>query len=104
MVVLSIVLQSLLILYYVFSGSAKVAGAKYWVDIFNNLGLPQWFRVVTGFVQLLGAAVLIVGYWNAGRSHGAVYGLELRCWRLSLHMLGSKIRSAKRSRPLYFLC
>jgi hypothetical protein len=66
MTVFSIILQSLLILYYVFSGSAKVAGAKYWVDIFKNLGLPQWFRVVTGFVQLVGAAVLVTVYWNAG--------------------------------------
>jgi hypothetical protein len=63
MTVLSIILQSLLILYYVFSGGAKIIGAKFWVDIFNNLGLPQWFRIVTGFVQLIGAAVLIIGSW-----------------------------------------
>jgi hypothetical protein len=63
MTVLSIILQSLLILYYVFSGGAKIIGAKFWVDIFNNLGLPQWFRIVTGFVQLIGASVLIIGYW-----------------------------------------
>lgn len=65
MTVFSIVLQSLLVAYYVFSGSAKVAGAKYWADIFNNLGLPGWFRVVTGFAQLVGAVVLILGYWVA---------------------------------------
>lgn len=63
MTVFSIVLQSLLVLYYAFSGSAKVAGAKYWVDIFSHLGIPQWFRVVTGFVQLVGAAALVAGYW-----------------------------------------
>lgn len=63
MTVFSIVLQSLLILYYVFSGSAKIAGVKYWVDIFNDLRLPQWFRVITGIVQLVGAAVLVTGYW-----------------------------------------
>lgn len=66
MSVLSIVLQSLLTLYYVFSGIAKIAGAKYWVDMFKHLELPQWFRVVTGFVQLVGAVVLIIGYWVAG--------------------------------------
>jgi uncharacterized membrane protein YphA (DoxX/SURF4 family) len=63
MTILFIVLQSLLALYYVFSGTAKTIGAKYWVDIFNNLGIPQWFRVVTGVVQLVGAAILIIGYW-----------------------------------------
>lgn len=66
MSVLSIVLQSLLTLYYVFSGVAKIAGAKYWVEMFKHLGLPQWFRVVTGFVQLAGAVVLIIGYWFTG--------------------------------------
>jgi hypothetical protein len=65
MTVLSIVLQSLLVLYYLFSGVSKVAGVKYWADIFNHLGLPNWFRVVTGFVQLVGAVVLIIGYWYA---------------------------------------
>jgi hypothetical protein len=66
MSVLSIVLQSLLIMYYVFSGVAKIIGAKYWVDMFKHLVLPQWFRVVTGFVQLAGAAVLLAGFWSAG--------------------------------------
>lgn len=71
MAVMSIILQSLLALYYVFSGFTKVVGAKYWVDIFSNLKIPQWFRIVTGLVQLVGAAVLIVGYWNAD---GIVWG------------------------------
>jgi uncharacterized membrane protein YphA (DoxX/SURF4 family) len=71
MTVFSIVLQSLLVLYYAFSGSAKIAGAKYWADIFKNLGLPQWFRVVTGIVQLVGTALLIIGYWYEGAVAGA---------------------------------
>ncbi|MDR7235863.1 putative membrane protein YphA (DoxX/SURF4 family) [Neobacillus drentensis] len=25
--------------------------------------MPQWFRVVTGLVELAGAILLIVGYW-----------------------------------------
>lgn len=66
MTILSIVLQSFLILYYAFSGGAKIAGANYWVDIFKNLELPQWFRIVTGSVQLVGAAALIIGYWYEG--------------------------------------
>lgn len=66
MTVLSIVLQSLLILYYVFSGTAKIMGAKYWSEMFAHLQLPQWFRVVTGAVQLIGAALLIAGYWYSG--------------------------------------
>lgn len=59
----AIILQSLLVAYYLFSGSAKLFGAKYWVDIFRHLGLSSQIRVITGVVQLIGAAVLIVGYW-----------------------------------------
>ncbi|WLD93307.1 DoxX family protein [Alkalihalobacillus sp. AL-G] len=66
MTVISIVLQSLLAAYFAFSGIAKVIGAKYWADIFDNLKLPQWFRSVTGFVQLIGATVLVIGYWYEG--------------------------------------
>lgn len=43
--------------------TAKIAGAQYWIDIFNNLRIPQWFRVITGIVQLVGVAVLVRGYW-----------------------------------------
>ncbi|MBM7564972.1 DoxX family protein [Paenibacillus sacheonensis] len=64
--VLSLVLQSLLTAYYLFSGGAKIAGAKYWTDIFTNLGLPQRLRTITGLVQLIGAASLIIGYWYEG--------------------------------------
>jgi hypothetical protein len=66
MSLLSIVLQTLLILYFAFSGVSKIAGAKYWDEIFKHLVIPSWFRVVTGFVQLVGAVVLIIGYWFAG--------------------------------------
>lgn len=66
MTILSIVLQSLLTLYFIFSGISKVVGAKYWVEMFEHLRLPQWFRVVTGFVQLVGAVMLIIGYWSSG--------------------------------------
>jgi len=63
--VFSIVLQSLLVLYYLFSGGAKLAGVKYWTDIFHTLRLPRWLLAVTGIVQLIGAAALIAGYWYA---------------------------------------
>lgn len=66
MVIGAIVLQGFLTLYYLFSGSAKIVGAKYWTAMFEHLKLPQWFRVVAGVVQLIGAAVLIIGYWNVG--------------------------------------
>jgi len=66
MSIISVILQSLLVLYFAFSGCAKIAGAKYWVGIFEQIKLPQWFRVVTGFVQLIGAILLVIGYWIGG--------------------------------------
>lgn len=74
MTIFSIALQSLLIAYYIFSGTAKMLGVKYWTDIFENLKLPKWLLLVTGVVQLIGAAVLIVGYWYVGAvTWGAIW-------------------------------
>jgi putative oxidoreductase len=62
--VLSIVLQSLLLLAFLMAGMGKVAGSKMHVEGFNQWGLPQWFRVVTGIVELVGAVALIIGFWE----------------------------------------
>ncbi|MGF7036663.1 putative membrane protein YphA (DoxX/SURF4 family) [Paenibacillus mucilaginosus] len=74
MTILTIILQSLLIAYYIFSGTAKMFGVKYWTDIFENLKLPKWLLPVTGVVQFIGAAGLIAGYWYVGAlTWGAVW-------------------------------
>ncbi len=41
---------------FLFAGFGKVTGINMHVEAFNHLGLPQWFRVVTGIVELAGAA------------------------------------------------
>ncbi|WP_276357620.1 DoxX family protein [Cohnella caldifontis] len=64
--ILSIVIQSWLLLWIAFQGGSKIAGAKQQVELFESIRLPQWFRVVTGIVQLIGAAALVVGYWYPG--------------------------------------
>lgn len=48
----------------------------------NRLQLPQWFRVVTGAVQLIGATGLVAGYFN---SHWAMIA---GIW-LALTMIGA---------------
>lgn len=63
MFITSIVLQSLLLFFMVYQGVSKIAGAQHQVELFNMIKLPQWFRVVTGLVQLAGSAGLIIGYW-----------------------------------------
>ncbi|HEX7064887.1 MAG TPA: DoxX family protein [Bacillales bacterium] len=77
MAVFSIVLHTFLVLYFVFTGVSKMMGAKYWMDMFNHLDLPQWFRVFTGIVQLIGAAGLIIGYWFAEAAAWGAIWLEM---------------------------
>lgn len=64
MTIVSIILQCLLILIFILAGGSKIAGAKVQVEAFNHLGLPQWFRVITGLVQYVGVAGLIIGFWH----------------------------------------
>lgn len=59
------VLQGVLALMFVVAGFGKVVGMQMHVDNFNHWRLPQWFRVVTGLIEVIGAAALIVGYWEA---------------------------------------
>jgi len=60
----AIVLQSLLALLFLMAGLGKIAGSKMHVESFKHWGFPQWFRVVTGIVEFVGAAALIIGFWE----------------------------------------
>jgi putative oxidoreductase len=62
--VVAMILQILLVLMFLMSGSGKIAGNKMSAEVFEHLKLPQWFRFFTGLVEVIGAAVLIVGFWQ----------------------------------------
>jgi putative oxidoreductase len=62
--ILSIVLQSLLILAFFFAAAGKVMGTRMHVDNFNHWRLPQWFRIITGALENVGVAALIIGFWE----------------------------------------
>lgn len=62
--VVAIILEIVLSLVFLMAGSTKVFGVKMQVDSFKSLKLPQWFRVVTGLVQYVGVAALIIGLWE----------------------------------------
>lgn len=66
MSIFSIIVQSLLILVFLLTGSSMLAGAKFQIEAFKHLRLPQWFRIFTAFVQLLGVVGLIIGFWFPG--------------------------------------
>src|SRR6266446_52085 len=42
------------------AGTAKLAGAAPMVQIFDLIGIGQWFRYVTGIVEVAGAILLLV--------------------------------------------
>ncbi|MFD0717211.1 DoxX family protein [Paenibacillus sp. GCM10027626] len=66
MSVFLIIVQCFLIVAFLFSGMSKITGAQMQVQAFKHLNLPQWFRVVTGLVQLAGVVGLIMGFWDKG--------------------------------------
>jgi len=82
MLTITTILQTVLLVIFLLSGVGKVSGVPMHVNNFNRLQLPQWFRVVTGTVQLIGVAGLAVGYFY---SHWAtIAGI----W-LALTMIGA---------------
>ncbi len=52
------------------AGVAKLAGVEMMVGTFDQIGVGQWFRYVTGIIEVVGAALLFV----PGR---AIYGAGL---------------------------
>lgn len=55
---LSIGLRVLLTLAFVGAGGAKLAGAEMMVATYDAIGVGQWFRYVTGIIEV-GAAILL---------------------------------------------
>jgi putative oxidoreductase len=67
------VLQGIVATAFFAAGAAKLAGAAYMVQLFEQIGLGQWFRYVTGVVEVTGALALIApglaslgGLWLGG--------------------------------------
>ena len=45
---------------FLFSGGSKLAGAPAMVALFEAIGVGQWFRYVTGIVEVVSAVALLV--------------------------------------------
>ena len=72
-------LQGIIAVAFLAAGAAKLAGVPFMVDLFEQIGLGQWFRVVTGAVEVVGAVALLVpglaslgALWLGGTMIGAV--------------------------------
>jgi putative oxidoreductase len=73
------VLQGIVATAFFAAGAAKLAGVAYMVQLFEQIGLGQWFRYVTGVVEVVGALALIApglvwfgGLWLGGTMFFAV--------------------------------
>lgn len=58
-----VVIQVLLIAAFGMSGVGKLAGGRTAVEGFRKMRYPQWFRVLTGVVELVGAAGMAAAFW-----------------------------------------
>jgi putative oxidoreductase len=62
--ILSSILSILLIIIFGFTGIAKITGVQKFKDNFTHLHLPQWFRLVTGILEVIAIICLIIGFWQ----------------------------------------
>lgn len=53
-------LQGVLSAAFLAAGVAKLTGVPFMVDLFAQIGIGQWFRFVTGAVEVAGAVALLV--------------------------------------------
>jgi putative oxidoreductase len=58
-------LRILLALAFLAAGGAKLASVPAMVQIFDTLGFGQWFRYVTGVVEIAGAVTLLIPSYAA---------------------------------------
>lgn len=80
---LSLGLRAVLTLAFVAAGGAKIIGVEMMVATFDTIGAGQWFRYVTGLVEIVGAVLL----WLPGRQvigaallGGTMVGAVLTHW------------------------
>ena len=72
--------KALLTVAFLAAGLSKLAGVEMMVATFDAIGVGQWFRYLTGIIEVAGAALL----WVKGRE---VYGAGL----LTVTMIGAVI-------------
>jgi uncharacterized membrane protein YphA (DoxX/SURF4 family) len=55
----ALILQGLLAAAFLAAGGAKLIGVPMMVELFDQIGMGQWFRIVTGLVEVAGALALL---------------------------------------------
>lgn len=54
------VVKGLLFISFISAGAAKLYGVPMMVENFDRIGAGQWFRYVTGALEVLGAVILLL--------------------------------------------
>jgi putative oxidoreductase len=54
------ILQAIVALAFLTAGGSKLAGAEPMVAVFDKIGFGQWFRYVTGLLEVTGAIGLFI--------------------------------------------
>ena len=54
------VVQALLAAAFLMAGGSKLAGKEQMVAMFQQIGFGQWFRYITGAVEVTGAIMLLI--------------------------------------------
>jgi putative oxidoreductase len=57
------ILSGLVALVFIGAGGAKLAGAVVMVELFDKVGLGQWFRYFTGLLEVAGGLGLLMSRW-----------------------------------------
>jgi putative oxidoreductase len=78
------VLQVLVAAAFIGAGSAKLAGAPMMVQIFDLIGVGQWFRYVTGIVEVTGGIMVLIP--RTAPFGGALLALTMAC-AICVHLL-----------------
>lgn len=55
-----LVIQVLLVPFYLAAGSAKLVGAEQMIEFFDQIGAGHWLRYLAGTVEIIGALGLLV--------------------------------------------
>jgi uncharacterized membrane protein YphA (DoxX/SURF4 family) len=54
------ILQILVAAAFFMAGGSKLAGAQPMVELYTKLGMGQWFRYLTGLLEVAGAIALLI--------------------------------------------
>jgi uncharacterized membrane protein YphA (DoxX/SURF4 family) len=56
-------LQILLALAFLGGGVSKLVGTAYMVNLFDQIGMGNWFRYLTGVIEVVSSVALLVPGW-----------------------------------------